>query len=91
MEHNAGQTRGSTATVVYELKNESSHVFDICDQLVFSTIATARVFFTAEGTGFPQYQARPPLGCAINADFSEPVTGTVTVEVDSSLLRQVFT
>ena len=53
MEHNAGQTRGSTATVVYELKNESSHVFDICDQLVFSTIATARVFFTAEGTGSP--------------------------------------
>lgn len=91
IEHNAGQPRGSTATVVYKLKNESSHMFDFCDQLVFPTIATARVFLTAEGTGFPQYQARPPLGCAINVDFSEPVTGTITVEVDSSLPDKSFT
>ena len=28
--------------------------------------------------------ARPPQGCAVTVETEEPVTGTVTVDVDSS-------
>ena len=35
-------------------------------------------------SGFPQAVARPTTNCTVTVETSEPVTGTITVEVDSS-------
>jgi hypothetical protein len=34
--------------------------------------------------GFPTAVARPPVGCKVTVETSTPVTGTITVDVDSS-------
>ena len=57
--------------------------FDFCDVLIFPTIAFAKVHVSAE-SGFPTAIARPSQNCTLVVETSVPVTGTITVEVDSS-------
>eukprot|EP00051_Salpingoeca_urceolata_P012150 m.150747 g.150747 ORF g.150747 m.150747 type:complete len:494 (-) comp17391_c0_seq1:77-1558(-) len=57
--------------------------FDFCDQLLFPFIAQVRLSFVAD-KGFPQVVARPPQGCKVTVEASEPFSGSVTVDVDSS-------
>ena len=45
--------------------------------------ALVRVHVVA-ASGFPLAVARPPQGCKLTVETSEPVVGTVTVDVDSS-------
>ena len=52
-------------------------------QLIFPTIAIARVHVSAE-TGFPTAVARPTKDCKLLVETHIPVTGTITVDVDSS-------
>lgn len=58
-------------------------LFDFCDVLLFPQIATAKVHVSA-ASGFPVAVARPTTNCTLLVETSEAVTGTVTVEVDSS-------
>ena len=70
-----------------ELSLTQSHAkvwqYDFCSRLVFPQIATVKFHVTAT-TGFPVAVARPPQGCTVTIETSEPVTGTIVVEVDSS-------
>ena len=74
---------GTRATLSLTQSKATSWSFDFCDQLLFPTIALARVDVVAE-SGFPVAVARPTTDCKLTVETSEPVTGTVTVEVDSS-------
>ena len=63
--------------------NATKWEFDFCDTLLFPQIAVVRVSVVAE-QGFPRAVARPPTGCALTVETDIPVSGTVTVDVDSS-------
>ena len=63
--------------------NATQWDFDLCDHLVFPQIAVARAYVVA-AAGFPIAVARPPNGCKVTVETNVPVTGTVTVDVDSS-------
>ena len=52
-------------------------------QLIFPKIAIARVHVSA-ATGFPTAVARPTPNCSLVVETETPVTGTITVDVDSS-------
>jgi hypothetical protein len=58
-------------------------MFDFCAQLLFPQIAYAKVHVTA-ASGFPTAVARPAQNCTLLVETSVAVTGTITVEVDSS-------
>lgn len=58
-------------------------LYDFCPLLVFPQIATVK-FHVMAASGFPQAVARPPEGCKVVIETSEPMTGTIVVEVDSS-------
>ena len=82
--HNSmGHGRGTQATATLTQTAATSWAFDFCEQLVFPQIAIVRVHVVA-ASGFPRAVARPPAGCKVMVETSEPVTGTVTVDVDSS-------
>ena len=57
--------------------------YDFCPLLVFPQIASVKVHVVAE-SGFPVAVARPPQGCNVVVETETAVTGTITVEVDSS-------
>ena len=57
--------------------------FDFCAKLVFAQIATVRVHVVAQ-KGFPTAVARPPEACVVTVETAEEMTGTITVDVDSS-------
>ena len=57
--------------------------YDFCPLLVFPQIASVKVHVVAE-SGFPVAVARPPQGCNVVVETETVVTGTITVEVDSS-------
>lgn len=63
--------------------------FDVCDQLVVPVIARVAVSVQA-AAGFPVAVARPPVNCTVLVETSEPVTGTVSIAVDSSTLDKDF-
>ena len=85
IEHNSmeGQALGTRATLSLTQSAATSWHFDFCKQLVFPSIAVVRVHVVA-ASGFPAAVARPPDGCRVTVETDAPVTGTVTVDVDSS-------
>ena len=81
--------KGTRATMT--LKNVSSSVwrFNFCNVLLFPQIEIVRVHVVA-ATGFPNAVARPPQGCIVNVETDVPVTGSITVDVDSSMPSNKF-
>ncbi len=53
------------------------------DELVFPAIAIVRVHVSA-ASGFPNAVARPSVGCTVTVQTEQPMTGSITVDVDSS-------
>ena len=74
---------GTQATLSLTQSAATSWTFDFCDQLLFPQIAVVRIHVVA-ASGFPVAVARPTANCTVTVETSEPVTGTITVEVDSS-------
>ena len=58
-------------------------LFDFCAVLVFPQIAIAKVHVSA-AKGFPVAVARPTQNCTLLVETQTAVTGTITVDVDSS-------
>lgn len=90
VEHNSfnffrgnGTGAGTRATASLSLANATQWPFDLCARLVFPVIARVRVALVATD-GFAIAAARPPVGCTVLVETSAVVTGTVTVDVDSS-------
>ena len=84
--HNAnsgGVQKGTSATLSLTQKAATQWSFDFCDRLVWPQIAIARAHVVA-ASGFPATAVRPPDGCKVLVETDVPVTGTVTVDVDSS-------
>ena len=83
--HNSfgGNAKTTQATKSLTQTNAVVWKFDFCDVLVFPTIAFAKVHVSA-ATGFPVGIARPSQNCTLVVETQVAVTGTVTVEVDSS-------
>lgn len=63
--------------------------FDFCDVLVFPVIAFAKVHVSA-AVGFPTAVARPTDNCTLVVETQTAMTGTITVEVDSSTPSNSF-
>ena len=80
---------GTRATAMLSQAGATAWQFDFCEQLVFAAIKRVAVSVSA-ATGFPTAVARPPVGCTVLVETSEPVTGDVTVTVDSSDLSPDF-
>ena len=81
--------RGSRVAQALTQTAATAWAFDFCAQLVFPSIARVSVEVVASA-GYAVAQARPPVGCTVLVETSEPVTGTVTVTVDSSALSADF-
>jgi hypothetical protein len=64
-------------------QNATKWNFDFCAELIFPVIAIVRVHVVAD-EGFPKAIARTPVGCKVTVETDVPVTGTVTLDVDSS-------
>jgi hypothetical protein len=64
-------------------QNATKWDFDFCASLVFPVIAVVRVHVVA-AEGFPKAVARPPSGCKVTVETDVPVTGTITLDIDSS-------
>ena len=84
-----GGGRGSRVTQSLTQAAATAWSFDFCDSLVFSSIARVSVEVVASA-GFARAQARPPVGCTVLVETDAPVTGTVSVTVDSSALSTDF-
>ena len=84
-----GQGTSSRASQSLTQTAATSWSFDLCSTLVFANIERVSVSVVA-ASGFPIAVARPPVGCTVLVETSEPVTGTVTVLVDSSTLDPSF-
>lgn len=65
-------------------RNATLWNFDFCDALVFKTIRWVSATISA-AAGVPRYVTRPPNGCKVTVETDGPVTGTVSVSVDSSI------
>jgi hypothetical protein len=87
--NSAAGLKGSRATLSLTQHAATSWPFDFCSLLVFAQVAIVRVHVTAE-SGFPTAVARPPNGCKLTVETDVPVTGTVTVDVDSALPSNQF-
>eukprot|EP00966_Prymnesium_polylepis_P240834 5569455-Prymnesium_polylepis.2 len=83
------QAKGTQATLSLSQVAASSWAYDFCDRLIFPQIAGVRVHVVA-ASGFPTAVARPPDGCKVTVETAEPVTGTITVELDSSAPSDEF-
>lgn len=77
------QGKGSQATLSLAQQNATRWEYDFCSLLVFAQIAIVRVHVVA-AAGFPKAVARPPDGCKLTVETDVPVSGTITVDVDSS-------
>ena len=85
-----GPARGTRATRALTQKAATQWAFDFCDALVFGQIAVVRSVTIQAASGFARAAARPAQNCTVLVETSEPVTGTVVVEVDSSLPSTSF-
>ena len=81
--HNAQGKVGTQATLSLQQTAATTWHYDFCKLLVFAQIAFVKVHVTAE-SGFPLAVARPTENCTVTVETSTQVTGTITVEVDSS-------
>ena len=80
---------GTRAALTLSQSATTSWSFDFCDRLVFPVIARVAVSVVA-ASGFPHAVARPPVGCTVLVETDAPVTGNITVEVDSSAISADF-
>mmetsp|Transcript_12168 Transcript_12168/g.17611 ORF Transcript_12168/g.17611 Transcript_12168/m.17611 type:complete len:185 (+) Transcript_12168:1375-1929(+) len=76
--------KSSRATLSLTQQNATVWEFDFSSSLLFPTIATVRINVVAE-EGFPIAVARPPRGSKVTVETNIPITGTITVDVDSSV------
>jgi len=85
IEHNSfpHKGKGSKASLTQKITKATSATFDFCDRLIFQQIATAKVSVMAE-SGFPTAVARPASGCKVTVEIDIEMTGSITVDVDSS-------
>jgi len=83
IEHNSEGKVGTKVTQSLTQTAATMWNFNFCDELLIPQIAIARVHVSA-ATGFPTAVARPTTDCNLVVETSVPVTGTVTVDVDSS-------
>ena len=74
---------GTQATKSLTQTAATTWAFDFCAELLFAQIAVTHVHVVA-ASGFPIAVARPATGCTLTVETSEAVTGTITVDVDSS-------
>jgi hypothetical protein len=82
--HNSmGTAVGTQATLSLKQTSATKWAFDFCKHLVFPQIAIVRVHVIA-ADGFPQAIARTPVGCKVTVETNVAMTGTITVDVDSS-------
>ena len=83
--HNSmtSQAIGTQATLSLTQQAATRWDYDFCSLLVFAQIAIVRVHVVA-AAGFPKAVARPPDGCKVTVETEQPVSGTITVDVDSS-------
>jgi len=79
-----GGAGGSRAAMALTQTAATQWAFDFCDRLVFPSIARVISVTVSAASGFPVAVARPPVGCTLLVETSAAVTGTVSVEVDSS-------
>ena len=79
-----GRASRATLTVSHPTTATSTWEFDFCDRLVFPNITNVLSLVTAANAGFPVAVARPPQGCTLTVETSEPMTGSITAKVDSS-------
>eukprot|EP01063_Lacrimia_lanifica_P041119 TRINITY_DN94_c0_g2_i1.p1 TRINITY_DN94_c0_g2~~TRINITY_DN94_c0_g2_i1.p1 ORF type:complete len:512 (+),score=199.57 TRINITY_DN94_c0_g2_i1:50-1537(+) len=74
---------GTRATLKLAQTAATQWDFDFCSKLLFPQIASVEVSVVA-ASGVPKAVARPPVGCKVSVVTDAPVTGTITVKVDSS-------
>jgi hypothetical protein len=77
---------GSRASMTLTQAAATQWNFNFCSQLIFPSIARVVSVTVTAASGFPVAVARPPTGCSVLIETSEPVTGDVSVTVDSSAL-----
>lgn len=87
--HNAKGGKGTQATLSLTQKAATKWEFDFCDLLIFPVIAIARVHVVA-AEGFPTAVSRPTTNCKLLVETQTAVTGTITVDVDSSTPSSSF-
>jgi hypothetical protein len=81
---------GSRAALALTQTAATQWAFDFCDALIFPTIARVSSITVSTASGFPVAVARPPVGCTLLVETSVAVTGTVSVEVDSSSIDKDY-
>jgi hypothetical protein len=84
-----GQGVGSKATLSLTQTAATQWIFNFCNYLVFPTISRVKVNVITTA-GFPIAIARPTVNCTVLVETNEPVTGTISVDVDSSDLDDEF-
>lgn len=85
----SGTGAGTRATLSLTQTAATTWAFDACSLLIFPRIERVVVSIITDA-GFPVAVARTPVNCSVVVETSEPVTGTVTVTVDSSVLSPEF-
>ena len=85
-----GGARGSRATASLTQTAAAQWAFDFCAQLVVPSIDHVASITLQAAAGFATAVARAPAGCTLLVETSEPVSGTVTVTVDSSAISADF-
>ena len=78
-----GNGMGTRATITANVHSITSYTFDFCSALIYPIIAEVKYSLVA-ATGFPVAIARPPVNCTVLVEFSEPMTGQITMSVDSA-------
>ena len=85
-----GNGAGSRASLTLSQTAATSWAFDFCKSLIFPQIARVTSLTVTAASGFPVAVARPPSGCTVLVETSEPVTGDVSISVDSSSVSADF-
>lgn len=78
-----GSPKSSRAAKTLSLTEATQWHFDFCDDLIFPVIASVQVSLQVS-SGFPQYAIRPAQNCTVLVETASPVTGSMTLNVDSS-------
>jgi hypothetical protein len=66
-----------------------NRTFNFCNELLFGNIASVQYSVTAV-SGFVRASARPATGCTLTIETETPLTGAITVAVDSSTYQGNF-
>ena len=80
----ANKASRATKAVAHATSPTAVWAFDFCSELLFPNITRVRQLTIEATSGFPVAVARPPQGCQLVVETSEPMTGRITVQVDSS-------